>query len=127
VGAGCGYQAAVLAQLVKQVYALERIRGLAETAHARLRALRLHVRVAHGDGILGWAAAAPFDAIVVAAAGLAIPQALLQQLALGARLIAPEGEQAQRLVLVERTGVATWQRKVLEAVRFVPLRPGTQD
>jgi len=128
VGAGCGYQAAVLAQLVKQVYALERIRGLAETAQARLRALRLHhVRVAHGDGILGWVAAAPFDAIVVAAAGLAIPQALLQQLALGARLIAPEGEQTQRLVLVQRTGVATWQRKVLEAVRFVPLRPGTQD
>jgi len=126
VGAGCGYQAAVLAHLVKEVYAIERIRGLADGARERLRALRLHVRLAHGDGMLGFAAAAPFDAIVVAAAGLQIPEALLQQLAPGARLIAPEGGAAQQLILVERTGTASWRREGLEAVRFVPLRPGTQ-
>jgi len=127
VGAGCGYQAAVLAHLVKEVYAVERIRGLADGARARLRALRLQVRVAHGDGMLGAAHAAPFDAILVAAAGLRIPEALLQQLAIGARLIAPEGTSTQRLVLMERTGTLSWRRTVLEAVRFVPLRPGTQD
>jgi len=126
VGAGCGYQAAVLAQLVKAVYAVERVRGLADGARERLRALRLHVRVSHGDGMLGLPAMAPFDAIVVAAAGLHIPEALLQQLAPGARLIAPEGGDAQHLVLMERTGPSSWRREALEAVRFVPLRPGIQ-
>ncbi|CFP71037.1 protein-L-isoaspartate O-methyltransferase [Bordetella pertussis] len=70
---------------------------------------------------------APFDAIVVAAAGLAIPQALLDQLAPGGRLIAPEGSTHQRLVLIERTGATAWSRKELEAVRFVPLRAGIQS
>jgi len=127
IGAGCGYQAAVLAHLVKEVIAVERIRGLADGARERLRALRLHVRVVYGDGMLGFAPGAPFDAIVVAAAGLHIPETLLQQLAPGARLIAPEGEATQRLVLAERTGKTTWRRETLEIVRFVPLRPGTQD
>ena len=129
VGAGCGYQAAVLAQFVRDVYAIERIRGLYELARGHLRALRLttRVRLNHGDGMLGLPSAAPFDAIVVAAAGLAIPQALLTQLAPGGRLIAPEGSTNQRLVLVERTGNATWKRVELEAVRFVPLRAGIQS
>ncbi|WP_419195758.1 protein-L-isoaspartate O-methyltransferase family protein, partial [Escherichia coli] len=70
---------------------------------------------------------APFDAIVVAAAGLTIPQALLSQLAPGGRLIAPEGGSNQRLVLIERTGAASWKRTELEAVRFVPLRAGIQS
>src|SRR3546814_19284175 len=69
---------------------------------------------------------APFDAIIIAAAGIKIPQALLEQLAIGGRLIAPEGTTAQRLILIERTGAATWRREELESVRFVPLRPGTQ-
>jgi protein-L-isoaspartate(D-aspartate) O-methyltransferase len=129
VGAGCGYQAAVLAQFVREVYAIERIRGLYEAAREHLRALRLasRVRLIHGDGMLGQPGAAPFDAIVVAAAGLAIPQALLDQLAPGGRLIAPEGGAEQRLVLVERTGPANWTRRELEAVRFVPLRAGIQS
>jgi len=126
VGAGCGYQAAVLAQLVKEVYTIERVRGLAHGARERLRGLRLRVRVLHGDGMLGLPPMAPFDAIVVAAAGLHIPEALTQQLAPGARLIAPEGDAVQRLVLVERTGATTWRREVLEVVRFVPLRTGIQ-
>jgi protein-L-isoaspartate(D-aspartate) O-methyltransferase len=76
--------------------------------------------------MLGLPNAAPFDAIVVAAAGLHIPQALLDQLAVGGRLIAPEGTSAQRLVLIQRTSQASWHRQELEAVRFVPLRSGTQ-
>ncbi|CAM3997940.1 protein-L-isoaspartate(D-aspartate) O-methyltransferase [Bordetella muralis] len=129
VGAGCGYQAAVLAQFVREVHAIERIRGLFELARSNLRALRLatRVRLVHGDGMVGLPGVAPFDAIVVAAAGLAIPQALLMQLAPGGRLIAPEGTSNQRLVLVERTGTSTWKRTELEAVRFVPLRAGIQS
>jgi protein-L-isoaspartate(D-aspartate) O-methyltransferase len=129
VGAGCGYQAAVLAQFVREVHAIERIRGLYDMARNNLRSLRLitRVRLVYGDGMLGLPNAAPFDAIVVAAAGIAIPQALLTQLAPGGRLIAPEGTNNQRLVLIERTGAATWKRTELEAVRFVPLRAGIQS
>lgn len=129
VGAGCGYQAAVLAQFIREVHAIERIRGLFELARNNLRALRLatKVRLVHGDGMVGLPGIAPFDAIVVAAAGLAIPQALLTQLAPGGRLIAPEGTSNQRLVLIERTGATTWKRTELEAVRFVPLRAGIQS
>lgn len=129
VGAGCGYQAAVLAQFVREVHSIERIRGLYELAREHLRALRLttRIRLIYGDGMLGLPGVAPFDAIVVAAAGLTIPQALLQQLAPGGRLIAPEGGSNQRLVLIERTGAASWKRTELEAVRFVPLRAGIQS
>ncbi|AMG46585.2 protein-L-isoaspartate(D-aspartate) O-methyltransferase [Achromobacter xylosoxidans] len=129
VGAGCGYQAAVLAQFVREVHSIERIRGLYELAREHLRALRLttRIRLIYGDGMLGLPGVAPFDAIVVAAAGLTIPQALLQQLAPGGRLIAPEGGANQRLVLIERTGAASWKRTELEAVRFVPLRAGIQS
>ncbi len=129
VGAGCGYQAAVLAQFVREVHSIERIKGLYELARTHLRALKLttKVRLIYGDGMLGQPGVAPFDAIVVAAAGLAIPQALLLQLAPGARLIAPEGGANQRLVLIERTGAASWKRTELEAVRFVPLRSGIQS
>ena len=129
VGAGCGYQAAVLAQFVREVHTIERIRGLYELARGHLRALRLttRIRLIYGDGMLGLPGVAPFDAIVVAAAGLAIPQALLSQLAPGGRLIAPEGGANQRLVLIERTGAASWKRTELEAVRFVPLRAGIQS
>ncbi len=128
VGAGCGYQAAVLAQFVKEVHAIERIRGLYEPARDRLRALKLmaRVRLIYGDGMAGLPGVAPFDAIVVAAAGIKIPQGLLEQLAVGGRLIAPEGTTAQRLILIERTGASNWRRVELESVRFVPLRSGIQ-
>ena len=128
VGAGCGYQAAVLAQIVKDVHAVERIRGLYEMARYHLRALKLtsRVRLSFSDGMLGLPGAAPFDGIIVAAAGIKIPQALLDQLVIGGRLIAPEGSVAQRLILIERTGAASWRRQELESVRFVPLRAGTQ-
>jgi len=128
VGAGCGYQAAVLAHVLREVHTIERVHGLYEMARSNLQKLRLpgRVRVVFGDGMAGLPGSAPFDGIVVAAAGLKIPQALLDQLAIGGRLVAPEGGSTQRLVLIERTGNSTWNRQELDAVRFVPLRPGTQ-
>jgi protein-L-isoaspartate(D-aspartate) O-methyltransferase len=129
VGAGCGYQAAVMAQFIREVHTIERIKGLFELARYNLRTLRLatRVRVIHGDGAAGLVSLAPFDAIVVAAAGLTVPQALLTQLAPGGRLIAPEGGATQKLVLIERTGTTHWKRTELENVRFVPLRGGIQS
>lgn len=125
VGTGCGYQAAVLAGVAKEVYSIERIKALHELARNRLRPFRFaHVRLVFGDGMLGVPSAAPFDAIVVAAAGLKIPDALLGQLAVGGRLVAPEGGTRQHLVMIERTGAQSWVRTELEAVRFVPLQSG---
>lgn len=129
IGAGCGYQAAVLAQLAGEVHSIERVRGLYELARSHLRSLKLisRVRLSFGDGMKGLPGVAPFDAIVVAAAGMEIPQPLLDQLAPGGRLIAPQGAASmQRLILVERVGAASWHREELDAVRFVPLRAGTQ-
>lgn len=129
IGAGCGYQAAVMAQFIPEVYAVERIRGLYNIAKNNLSETKTagRIHLSFGDGILGLKSYAPFDAIVVAAAGLEIPDALLQQLAIGARLIAPVGEINQRLVLIERTANSSWQRQELQDVRFVPLRSGTQS
>jgi protein-L-isoaspartate(D-aspartate) O-methyltransferase len=127
VGTGCGYQAAVMAQVFSQVYSIERIRALYDMAREHLRALKLaRIRLNYGDGMAGLPAAAPFDAIVVAAAGLKIPQALMNQLAVGGVLIAPEGSSTQRLVKMQRTGLTTWERQELEEVRFVPLKAGVQ-
>jgi len=132
VGAGCGYQAAVLAQLTREVCAIERIGALCAVARRHLQEVGVrNVRLVHGDGMLGWPTAAPavapFDAIIVAAAGLEIPAALLAQLAPRGRLIAPEGGAQQKLILLERTGAADWRRTELDSVRFVPLRAGLQS
>ena len=127
VGTGCGYQAAVLAQLATEVYSVERIRELQERARANLRELRLrNLRLAYADGASGIEKAAPFDSIIVAAAAPEMPQALLQQLARGGKMILPlrEGRaDAQRLVLVERSRLGLTET-ALDPVRFVPLRPG---
>jgi len=127
VGTGCGYQAAVLAQLATEVYSMERLRELLERARANLRELRLkNLRLAYGDGASGIEKAAPFDSIIVAAAAPQMPQALLQQLARGGRMILPLREpraEAQRLVLVERSRLG-YAETALDPVRFVPLRPG---
>jgi len=126
VGTGCGYQAAVLAQLATEVYSIERIAGLHERARANLRELRIaNLRLVHGDGMRGLPEAAPFDAVIVAAAAARAPEALLQQLATGGRMIAPLGAGDQALCLIERTTKGfgeTW----LDSVRFVPLRGGKQ-
>ena len=127
VGTGCGYQAAVLAQLATEVYSLERIRELLERARSNLRELRLkNLRLAYADGASGVEKAAPFDSIILAAAAREMPQALLQQLARGGRMILPLSEgraDAQRLVLVERSRLG-FTETAIGPVRFVPLQPG---
>ena len=126
VGAGCGYQAAVLSQLATEVYAVERIRPLLDRARANLRPLRLpNVRLKLADGSLGLPEAAPFDSIIVAAAAIGLPPALKSQLAPGGRLIVPVGGADQRLLLVERQG-NVFRESWYEAVRFVPLLAGTE-
>lgn len=126
IGAGCGYQAAVLAQLAKEVYAVERIAQMLARARSNLRHLRLpNVRLKHADGNLGLAEAAPFDTIIVAAASARVPQALLDQLAVGGRMILPLGTVEQSLSLIER-GQHGFSETRLEAVRFVPLVAGVE-
>ena len=126
IGAGCGYQAAVLAQLSKEVYAVERIGPLLEKAKANMRTLQqFNVRLKHADGMLGLPEAGPFDSIIVAAAGLNIPPALLSQLAPGGRLVLPVGASEQYLSLIERSPQGYTETR-LDAVRFVPLLSGTQ-
>ena len=126
IGTGCGYQAAVLAQLFARVYSIERIKALLERARANLLGLRLaNLRLAHGDGYLGLEKAAPFQCIVVAAAAPRVPEALLRQLAPGGRMILPlkANGGSQRLVLFERSGRG-FLESTLDPVRFVPMEAG---
>lgn len=125
VGSGCGYQTAVIAPLAGRVFAIERIGPLVERSRERLRELGVrNVRVRHGDGMRGWPTQAPFDAILVAAAPLALPDALLRQLAPGGRLVAPVGpEGAQQLLRVTHRE-SGFHKEVLGPVSFVPLLPG---
>jgi protein-L-isoaspartate(D-aspartate) O-methyltransferase len=126
VGTGCGYQAAVLAQMADEVYSVERIEPLLAKARANLRGLRLsNLRLKHGDGILGLPEAAPFDSIILAAASAQLPKALLQQLAPGGRMILPFGSSEQVLRVVERTR-SGYSETTLDAVRFVPLLMGVE-
>lgn len=126
VGTGCGYQTAVLASLVGKLYTIERIEPLLERAKGRLKELQIrNVRYKHGDGYEGWQLGAPYDGILVAAAPLSVPDALLSQLAVGGRLVMPVGaEGRQQLLRLTRTeeGVT---RETLGAVSFVPLQSGT--
>jgi protein-L-isoaspartate(D-aspartate) O-methyltransferase len=125
IGTGCGYQAAVLSCVAQEVYSIERIRPLHELAKTNLRPLRIpNLRLHYGDGMLGLPQVAPFDGIILAAAGLEVPRALLEQLAIGARLVAPVGGQEQYLQRITRIGKAEWTGETLEACLFVPLRPG---
>lgn len=126
IGAGCGYQAAVLAQLTSEVYAVERIEPLLAKAKQNLRAIQqFKVRLKHADGNLGLPEAAPFDTIIVAAAAASVPQALLQQLALGGKMLLPLGTGDQFLLLVERRAEGYVETR-LDSVRFVPLLSGLE-
>jgi protein-L-isoaspartate(D-aspartate) O-methyltransferase len=126
VGTGSGYQAAVLARVVKQVYSIEIVPALAAEARARLAALGYaNVEVITGDGWAGLPAHAPYDGILVAAAPPLVPQALLDQLAEGAKLVIPVGEWDQDLRVYERTARGIDERTVF-GVRFVPLVRGRE-
>jgi protein-L-isoaspartate(D-aspartate) O-methyltransferase len=124
IGTGSGYQTSILAQLTPKVFSVERIKSLQWQAKRRLQAMDLHnVSMKHGDGWKGWSSKAPFQAIIVTAAPSSVPQALLDQLADGGRLIIPVGEQTQILKIITRQGDQYTEQQV-EAVRFVPLVPG---
>jgi protein-L-isoaspartate(D-aspartate) O-methyltransferase len=125
VGTGCGYQTAVLSPLVRQIFTIERIGNLQRATRDRLKALGVdNVRYRHGDGFEGWPGQAPFDGILVTAAPLDIPRTLLDQLAVGGRLIIPVGPPGmQDLVRVTRTETG-FQRESLCKVSFVPLVEG---
>ncbi len=126
IGTGCGYQAAVIAQLADEVYSIERIRPMHELARTNLRPLRIpNLRLHYGDGMLGLPQVGSFDGIILAAAGLDVPQALLDQMSVGGRLIAPVGQRNQVLKLIRRTGRNEWMAETLEPCHFVPLKPGT--
>ena len=126
IGTGCGYQAAVLSLLAREVYTLERVRNLHEKARDNLRPFRLpNVHLLFGDGMLGYAKGAPYAAIIAAAGGDSVPQTWCDQLAVGGRLVAPmavAGGQ-QMLLVIDKTAHGLKQN-VLEPVHFVPLKSG---
>ncbi len=127
IGTGCGYQAAVLSLLASEVYSIERLRGLHDKARENLRHLRLpNVHLLFGDGMEGYAKGAPYAAIIAAAGGEAVPQAWIDQLAVGGRLVAPVATGsggAQALLVLDKTPQGVRQT-LLEPVHFVPLKSG---
>lgn len=126
IGTGCGYQTAVLSKIAKEVYSVERIRPLVMKARGHLRELKcVNVKLDHADGNMGLPQLAPFDAIIVTAAASHIPQDLLEQLAIGGRLVIPVGTDEQILLLVERISESEYKQTKLEPVKFVPLLGGT--
>ena len=132
IGTGCGYQAAVLSCIATEVYSIERLRGLHDRARENLRHLRLaNLHLLFGDGMVGYAKGAPYAAIIAAAGGEAVPQAWVDQLAIGGRLVAPvvtggglgSSGSAQALLVLDKTAQGVRQ-SILEAVHFVPLKSG---
>jgi protein-L-isoaspartate(D-aspartate) O-methyltransferase len=130
IGTGCGYQAAVLSQIAQEVYSIERIAGLYEKARENFRPFRIkNTHLLFGDGMLGFPKGAPYTGIIAAAGGDAIPQAWIDQLSVGGRIVAPvtnSGQGAfseQSLVVIDKTETG-WKRTVLELVQFVPLKSG---
>jgi protein-L-isoaspartate(D-aspartate) O-methyltransferase len=124
IGTGCGYQAAVLAKVAKEVYSVERIQPLYERARKTLRELKIYnVNLRYADGAVGMADAAPFDGIIMTCAAPALSGALREQLAVGGRMVLPVGTQEQHLYLIERDE-SGFRESRLEAVKFVPLVMG---
>lgn len=124
VGTGCGYQAAVLAQVAHEVYSVERVQPLYERAAGYMKELQVkNVTLRYADGNIGLPAVAPFDGIIMAAAATHVSPALLEQLAVGGRMLLPLGAQEQFLCLIER-GAQGYRETRLEAVKFVPLLMG---
>ena len=126
IGTGCGYQAAVLGRVAREVYSIERLRGLHEKARNNLRHLRLtNVHLLFGDGMQGYGQGAPYAGIIAAAGGEAVPHAWLDQLAVGGRLVAPmvQAPGQQVLLVIDKTAHG-FTESILEAVHFVPLKSG---
>ena len=125
IGTGCGYQAVLLGQLAAEVYSIERLRALHEKARANLRPLRLtNVHLIFGDGTAGYPQGAPYAGIIAAAGGEAVPPAWVEQLAVGGRIVAPVAKGGgQALAVIDKTAHGV-EHRVLEAVRFVPLKSG---
>jgi len=128
IGTGCGYQAAVLSRLASEVYSMERLRGLHDKARENLRLLRIaNLHLLLGDGMLGYAAGAPYAGIIAAAGGEAVPQAWIDQLAVGGRLVAPVVQPQQGggqcLLVLDKT-LQGIRQTLLESVHFVPLKSG---
>jgi len=122
IGTGSGYQAAVLAELCKEVYSIEILKPLADSARKLLKELGYkNIKVRCGDGYRGWPEQAPFDVIIVAAAPERVPQPLVDQLAPGGRLVIPVGRFYQQLILIERRKDGTLHRRSIAGVRFVPM------
>jgi protein-L-isoaspartate(D-aspartate) O-methyltransferase len=127
IGTGCGYQTAVLAPLVKEIYTIERISSLLGKARRTLRELRIrNVHCRHEDGNLGWPARAPYDGILLTAAPHAVPPALFDQLVVGGRLIAPVGPDGRQELIRYTKGENRLHQESLGAVSFVPLLSGLQ-
>ncbi|TXT21167.1 MAG: protein-L-isoaspartate(D-aspartate) O-methyltransferase [Gallionellaceae bacterium] len=124
IGTGCGYQAAVLAQVARKVYSVERVKPLYQRATACLNELgTTNVTLRYADGSVGWPEMAPFDGIIMAAAATHVPPALLEQLAPGGRMVLPLGAPEQSLCLIARTAQGYCETRI-EPVRFVPLMMG---
>jgi protein-L-isoaspartate(D-aspartate) O-methyltransferase len=125
IGTGSGYQAAVLAHLVEQVFSVERIESLLRVARKRFRAQKLeNIRTRHQDGHLGWPEEAPFDAIIATAAGDTVAPALIGQLAEGGVLVAPVGGASEQKLVRLRRGASGIEEEIFGAVSFVPLLRG---
>jgi protein-L-isoaspartate(D-aspartate) O-methyltransferase len=125
VGTGSGYQSAILSRLVDKVYTTERIESLASQARQRFRRLGYrNVRVQHSDGSWGWPQFGPFDAIIVTAGGADIPKPLLEQLAIGGRLVMPLGDRVRQILVSVTRTPSVYERVDLEPVVFVPLIGG---
>jgi len=129
VGTGTGYQTAILAKLARRVYSIDRFRTLVTAAESRFKTLRLsNITTMVGDGMNGWPEQAPFDRIIVTAAGEAVPEALKKQVRVGGVIVMPVGplDGVQKLLRLERTETG-FDEKVLADVRFVPLIPGKAE
>lgn len=125
VGTGSGYQTAILARLVGQVYSVERIDALMQQARGRFQELELrNIRLKHSDGNWGWSDYGPYDGIIVTAAPPQVPKPLYEQLAVGGRLVIPVGEQGNQQLLVVTRTTDGFDSKTLDLVSFVPLRGG---
>lgn len=126
IGTGSGYQAAVLAHMGVDVYSMEIVGPLAEESGRRLKQLGyFNVRVRHGDGYQGWPEHAPYDVVLVTAAPPQVPQALVDQLAVGGRMVVPVGEGEQELLLITKSEQGIAERKIIP-VRFVPMVKGNE-